>query len=189
MSYTFTNTWFTNSEVKKYIHQAMTPNAENRILEIGSFEGQSTLYFADIYCSQNPKSFIVSVDPFDAGDQCTTLTSETEATFLKNISESPHKSKIIVKRQYSDDFFKENTQRYNFIYIDGSHVPEQIVKDATNAFKTLDLYGILWFDDYLGGHGGVTSIREAIDRWVLSMNDKLNILFKGYQLACQKIAE
>lgn len=189
MSYTFTNTWFKGSELRSYIHQALSPVAENRILEIGTFEGQSTLFFADIYCSQHPNSFIVSVDPFDMDDQCTPMTSAIETTFLNNIAECPNNSKIIVKRQYSDDFFKENTRRFNFIYIDGSHVPEQIVKDATAAFEVLDLYGILWFDDYLGGHSGENSIRNALDKWVLSMDKKLNIVFKGYQLGCQKVAE
>ncbi len=129
----------------------------------------------------------MSVDPFDCDDTTTIITSETEKTFLSNVSNSKETNKIIVKKQYSDDFFKENTKTFTFIYIDGSHEPEQIVKDANNAIKVLEVGGVMWFDDYLGGPPNDRTIQRAIDSWVYSTGSSIQLIHKGYQLGCVKL--
>ncbi len=182
--YSFTTNWFKDSELRQLLSTMVDSEKENRFLEIGSFEGQSTVYLADTYCKQ-PGSKIVTVDPFDLGDNCTTVTSETEKTFLKNVAASPESSKIVVRRQYSDDFFRENTETFTFIYIDGSHAPMQIQRDAANAFKVLETGGILWFDDYLGGED--RKIKEAIDFWFQVMGGKVRVVHSGYQIGCVKV--
>ena len=188
-SYQFTTQWFADSELKRLLPTILSPTAENRILEIGSYEGQSTVYMADIYCAEHPGSSITTVDPFDLADTSTTVTSETEKRFLQNVKASPQTAKIIVRRQYSDDFFNTNSaKRYNFIYVDGSHNPMQIQRDASNAFRVLDIGGVLWFDDYLGGPPGDPAIRLAIDFWVRLMGTKVRLIHRGYQLGLMKLA-
>ena len=212
MGYEFTTQWFADSELKRLLPTVLSPTAENRILEIGSYEGQSTVYMADIYCAEHPGSSITTVDPFDLADTSTTVTSETEKRFLANVKASPQASKIIVRRQYSDDFFNTNSAKrykgvldkstpelqsstdfrnglYNFIYVDGSHNPMQIQRDASNAFRLLDVGGVLWFDDYLGGPPGDPAIRLAIDFWVRLMGTKLRTIHRGYQLGLMKLAK
>lgn len=189
MPYEFTTRWFADSELKRLLPQILSLTAENRILEIGAFEGQSTVYLADMYCAGHPGSSITTVDPFDPGDTSTCVTTDTEQRFLSNIKASPQSTKIIVRRQYSDDFFQGETGRYNFIYVDGSHEPLQIQRDASNAFRVLEVNGILWFDDYLGGPPGDTRIREAIDFWVKMMGGRVRIIHSGYQLGMVKVAE
>ncbi len=164
----------------------MQPTQPNRILEIGCYEGQSALHFADVYC-KHPVSKLVLVDPFDVTDSTSPVKPETEKIFDANIAMSPERSKITVHKQYSNDFFKENRERFTFIYIDGSHEPLQIVRDAMAAYDVLEVGGFLWFDDYLGG-GGETKIKEAIDFWVWQMKGKIELVHKGYQLGCRKVA-
>ena len=48
----------------------------------------------------------------------------------------------------SDNFFKLNNKKYNFIYIDHSHELEDIKNDLINADNHLLENGIIWCDDY-----------------------------------------
>jgi predicted O-methyltransferase YrrM len=88
---------------------------------------------------------------------------------------------------YSSDFFKENTETYNFIYIDGSHRLDDIKIDFFNCIKLIENGGIIWMDDYLGGAPGDTSIRDCIDQLYEMHKDQLQIIHKGYQIAFKKI--
>ena len=45
MSYEFTQKWFNNSGIKKEIQKHIPSENINKILEIGSFEGQSSVFY------------------------------------------------------------------------------------------------------------------------------------------------
>lgn len=47
MNYEFTRDWFNNSVIKKKIKIFIDSENINKILEIGSWEGQSSVYFSD----------------------------------------------------------------------------------------------------------------------------------------------
>jgi predicted O-methyltransferase YrrM len=184
--YKYTYNWFNESEIKQKIIQFVNPESKNTILEIGSFEGLSSVYFADNLLNHN-ESTITCVDPFlsiDNNDH-TKYLNNVENTFNYNISISKNSSKIIVNKVTSDDFFKLNTNTFNFIYIDGCHELDFIKRDMINAFSILEKDGIMWMDDYGGGDG--VSIKNAIDSILLTLNGKYKLIHKGYQIAIQKI--
>jgi len=47
----------------------------------------------------------------------------------------------------SDEFFKNNTKRYDFIFIDGLHTAFQVSKDLYNSINCLNPNGIIMLDD------------------------------------------
>lgn len=49
MNYEFTQNWFNNSGIKKDIQTFINSKNVNKILEIGSFEGQSSVFFSINY--------------------------------------------------------------------------------------------------------------------------------------------
>ena len=84
-------------------------------------------------------------------------------------------------------FFENNkklNKTYNFVYIDGCHIPDFIKRDMENSFNILEKNGIMWMDDYEGGDG--IQIRNVIDEFLIKYKDKYNLIHKGYQLAIQK---
>lgn len=183
--YTFTQkyNWFQRSELRRKVSRFINSNSVNHILEIGSFEGASTVYFADTFLS-NDLSFLVSVDPFlgiMGNDHESLLSSGQEEIFLKNIASSHNASKIMHKKLTSDDFFAGNRFRFNFIYIDGCHEPLQVRRDLENSFNCISSGGIIWLDDYMGG-GDDQPIKCAIDSCLEESNTKLKVIHKGYQL-------
>lgn len=185
--YFFTNRWFSDSELKHHF-SALTSmlGSQNilNLLEIGSYEGASSVYFADHLLS-NPASRLTCVDPFDLSDKTTPLTGSTEFIFLGNIDKCKYKNQINVKRTTSDHFFEENTEVFDFIYLDGSHELDAIRKDFQNSLKVLKPNGILWMDDYGAKHIGID---KCIDQLYEENKNHLRIIFKGgWQIAFQNV--
>ena len=76
-----------------------------------------------------------TVDPFDVSDEGTNVTHDVESNFYSNVSNCPSGNKIISHKMISDDFFTKNNDEFDLIYVDGSHEPEDVVKDLNNSLK------------------------------------------------------
>jgi len=190
MTYTFSpNTlWFESSEIKALIFNFLRQDQVNNILEIGSYEGASSVFFADNFLSDD-KSTLTCVDPFlsiDDNDHKNILTSTQEENFLNNISRTLFPDKITFKKTTSDVFLKENDKTFNFIYIDGCHEPNQVVSDLDNCIKIITDDGIIWMDDYGGGN---PPIKPVVDQYLLDKKPPLQLIHSGYQIAFRKIIE
>jgi predicted O-methyltransferase YrrM len=186
-NYKYTQTWFLTSEIHKLLLNYIDVSTKNTILEIGCFEGLSSVFFADNLLN-NPYSSLTCVDPFlniNNNDHSKFLMNNEEKHFDHNIRNCKNANKIQVHKITSDDFFTTNNKTYNFIYIDGCHECDFITRDMENAFKVLDKNGIMWMDDYLGADG--IKIRDTMDRFLDKYKNQYNILYKGYQLAIRKI--
>jgi len=108
MSYKYTHGWFLVSELKQKICHYIDNSKENHILEIGCYEGLSSVFFADNLLD-NPKSTLTYVDPFlniDNNDHKNFLANNEEQTFNKNISICRNSDKISVHKITSDAFLK-----------------------------------------------------------------------------------
>lgn len=184
--YKYTHGWFNQSEIKQRILQFVGIESKNTILEIGCFEGLSSVYFADNLLN-HPESSLICVDPFlliDNNDH-KKLLNNVEDRFDYNISICKNSSKIIAKKITSDIFFETNDVKFNFIYIDGSHEPDYIKRDMMNAFNVLENGGIMWLDDYCGGE--TMDIKNTMDNVLSKLDGKFKIIHKGYQLAIKKL--
>ena len=191
--YKYTKTWFTHCELKYSLINFLDKSKENRILEIGCFEGLSSVFFADNFID-NPKSSLTCVDPFlniDNNDHSNLLQNNEELNFDYNISNCKNTEKITIHKITSDVFFedKDNAKdtdntTYNLIYIDGCHEPDFIQRDMENSFRFLEKGGIMWMDDYGGGNDG--SIKKTMDEFLVKYEGQYELIHKGYQLAIKK---
>lgn len=187
-NYKHTNDWFSGSELRRNLPRFIqSPENPRSILEIGSYEGLSACYFSDELLNHSD-SKLVCVDPFHPGDVTTEVTGETEGLFRSNISRSKNASKVTLFKMYSRDFYAIQNQRqppdsFDFIYIDGSHVPADIILDMTECYKLLKPGGIMWMDDYYFGKDG--SVKRAMDS-VLNSLTGYRIIHSDYQIAIQK---
>ncbi len=186
-SYKYTQNWFLRSEIYRSILKYMDRTQKNTVLEIGCYEGLSSVYFADNLLD-NTESSLTCVDPFmtiNDNDHSNLLMNNEERNFDYNITHCKNSQKINVHKITSDDFFKINTKTYNFIYIDGCHLPEFIIRDMENSFSVLDKNGIMWMDDYGGGDG--IKIRNTMNGFLEKYKGQYQIIHSGYQLAIRKL--
>jgi hypothetical protein len=63
-------------------------------------------------------------------------------------------------RMTSDQFFKDNTKKFNVVFIDGLHEYEQCQKDCINSLKYLENNGVILFHDFLPKN----SLEEKVPR-------------------------
>jgi predicted O-methyltransferase YrrM len=176
-----------DSEIKKRLDKYLDNTKENKLLEIGCYEGLSSVFFADNFID-HPNSHLTCVDPFmtiDTNDHKQFLQNNEEMNFDYNISICKNTDKITIHKTTSDLFFENNTDTYNFIYIDGCHEPEFIKRDMENAFRCLEKNGIMWMDDYGGGDG--IQIKKTMNNFLQKNVGQYTIIHMGYQLAIIKV--
>jgi predicted O-methyltransferase YrrM len=202
-NYKFTEEWFTNDGLS--VLNNLDPTKEIHILEIGCFEGKSTIWFLDNIL-QNDKSTITCVDPWTNfsqdnnslnsyfKDNTEWLLSErkTKEMFLHNINESTNANKVIVREGLSNKvlpFLITEGKMYDIIFIDGNHTAPYVMMDAIMSWELLNDNGIIIFDDYLWEMSRPTNLRpkESVDYFILTFSDYITELHSNYRKIIKKI--
>ncbi len=121
----------------------------NRIkyLELGTFEGRSALFVSELKnCEQ-----IVCVDPYieyPESEKYEFKMSDVFNSIDQNLKKIKNKNINLIRKK-SDEFFKENEEKFDVIYIDGYHQYDYVKRDFLNSFNCLKKNGILICDDFL----------------------------------------
>jgi predicted O-methyltransferase YrrM len=163
-------------------------NIKFEYLEIGSFEGCSGLYIAENY----PGANLTCVDAWDAntiGNENLNLKN-IELNFDENISE--YKKRCLKIKMKSIDFFSTNKNRYNVIYIDGSHEAIDVFNDCTAAWKILENEGTMIMDDFFWrlNQNIINSPAKAIVDFFNTIEGEYKILkLTKYQISIRKTIE
>ena len=168
-----------------FCYSLMTLSKPFSYLEIGSYEGSSAIY---TYKKFNPKE-IYCVDIWEK-----TSDGYQENNFNiieKNFDKNTKSVKSIKKiKKTSDNFFKNNKKKFDAIYIDGYHHASQVFKDCINAWKFLNINGVLICDDYIWNHYKKISNNPcyAINKFLNKISNEYIILkISNSQISLKKI--
>ena len=125
------NDYFSSSAF--YFHNLLKKLPENfKYLEIGSYEGNSALYVSTNF----PNSYVTCVDLWEDVEEYKGKDFNIiEKNFDLNLKGLSNINKIKSK---SDDFFIKNTITYDFIYVDGNHKFDYVLRDCENAWRFLN---------------------------------------------------
>jgi len=88
----------------------------------------------------------------------------SQITLNKKIGVDPYSGGNV--RKTSDDFFKENVEKFDLIFIDGLHVYEQVKKDIINSINFLNKKGVILVHDCLPDTIG----KQAVPRYKMQWN-------------------
>lgn len=155
--------WFptTNKETLEYLIKKYNIKT---VLEIGSFVGLSTVWFAERV------EKVVTVDPFDALTRINYLHGEMKevakdqwGNFLKNTAGFKNIEALKMTSVEAALMFQQPT--FDMVYIDGSHDYEDVKIDILNWLPRAKK--ILCGDDYTKGWPGV---RKAVDELTIPVN-------------------
>jgi predicted O-methyltransferase YrrM len=168
------------------------------ILEIGSYEGRSALFFLN-YLTQ---SRITCVDTWDVstlepdiikhlpGSEAELL--QAQGRFDRNLASFSDRVTKIVGRS-SDVLARMGTKRdcFDLIYVDGEHNAHAVYRDCILSWPLLRPRGILIMDDYefdIGGLPAEKRPKDGVDAFLRAIRGQYEELLRGYQLIVQRRA-
>lgn len=161
-------------------------------LEIGSWEGLSS-YFILHYLKN---AVLTCVDTWEGADEHRSgdaasleVLSKVETTFDTNLAK--YQQRLTKYKGTSYSYFEKHFERNKFdlIYVDGSHHCDDVIIDAIKSFEMLKVGGILIFDDYLWQYyaNPFDNPAGAINSFLKLKNHSYKILRTYYQLILLKI--
>jgi len=65
----------------------------------------------------------------------------------------------------SDEFFKQNTRKFDLIFIDGLHESEQAIRDIANALDCLNPGGMILMHDCLPENKAMQQVPRIVKDW------------------------
>jgi predicted O-methyltransferase YrrM len=192
---TFSNRWFqTHVPIWKRLISELKPR---KILEIGSYEGQSACWLIDNCANERPL-YLHCVDTWAGGiehqqeeGKYFANMSFVEERFRQNISISRDRAAHPVALSIHKDFShralarllaKGHENSFDLVYIDGSHQAADVLSDAVMSFHLTKNDGLLIFDDYLWHAESAvekdhfTMPKPAIDSFVNTFHRRLQVI-------------
>ena len=163
---------------KKYLG-GLAGRADARGLEIGCFEGRSTIWFLENVLT-HPEARMACIDVF---------TDEIEANFDHNVKVSGQGDRVIKYKGYSQDVLRKlDYDSFDFVYIDGCHLASCALTDAVLSWDLLRAGGFIIFDDYVFKIDEPPSQRPkaAIDAFLEAFIDQIHVREVGFQVIVEK---
>jgi predicted O-methyltransferase YrrM len=158
-----------------------------RIIEIGSWEGRSAIFFANFF----ERATITCIDTFGGGsDHKAEQASRIEERFDRNLAAFGNRVEKIkgLSRQALDGLVAQQ-RRYDLAYIDGSHERDDVMADSLGVWSMLNPGGSIIWDDYRWGRNIPPEHRPqpAIDKFLREREDEYRLLSKGYQIIIERL--
>jgi predicted O-methyltransferase YrrM len=187
----FTSDWFSKnipiwtSKLATFKQQHPSPE----ILEIGSYEGRSTLFFLTHF----PESRLTVVDMWGGNDESAggPMVSPVEARFDSNVGE--YKARITKMRGKSAECLGRlvaTPKQFDLIYVDGSHYADDVIVDAALSWSLLRAGGTMIFDDYIYvdyRYGARKSSCRAINLFLRLIAGEYRVEHVAHQIIIEKI--
>lgn len=201
--YQFTQDWFNWAPAVWEQLIPMLPEGETygiadrgvrHFLEIGSFEGRSTVWIMENMMQQG--DYLLCIDTWRGGEEHGAEDMDAVwQRFKTNTAIATEKTGVLAGTARGTsivglaDELAESSE-YDFIYIDGSHTAPDVLTDACMAWPLLKAGGLMVFDDYAWGPPRDILHRPklAIDSFINIFAEQIEIVHMGYQLVVRKKA-
>ena len=179
MNYDFTEDWLSYHLPLFQRYLARFRGDPCRVLEIGTFEGRTTLWLVENIATH-------------AEARVETIDCLPNERFNANLESSGWlRGRIIQHLGYSYKVLRElPLLSYDFIYVDGCHQQMHVMEDAVLAFRLLKIGGIMAFDDYEWSPWQQEDpIKPVLDSFLAAYRLDVEVLHKDYQLWIVKVMD
>ncbi len=182
--------WFEQSAIENFKEQ-LTGFADKpglRFLQIGVFTGDASVWLMENILTQKD-SVLEDVDTWAGSDEAEHNDmdfSDVEKTYDEKVASYKN---IIKYKTDSTSYLKSlETPTFDFIYIDGDHTAEGVLRDALLSWRLLNPGGIIAFDDYTweDPRGIAYQPKWSIDTFVTIVKEDSEILTVNTQVWLKK---
>lgn len=173
-----------SSKISIWDHVLCPLGPRKNILEIGSYEGKSAVWF--IQNLLDTEGCITCIDNWG--------WNNTEPTFNNNVNlalaETPTKKLVSLTGDSNIELAKliVSGTKYDLIYVDGNCSTSARASDAIIAWQLLEIGGLMIIDDYLDMEGDL-NIKLAVDSFCNVFINKFVLLYLGQQVIIKKVKE
>lgn len=190
--YKFTQDWFSADIPNLSRFLAPFKGKPIKMIEIGSFEGRSTVWFLENTLI-HPKASITCIDTFAGSPEHQNIKinlQNLEKIFDYNVKTSGYSSKVFKIKGVSQEVLRKlPLYSYEIIYIDGSHKACDVLEDAVLSFRLLKKHGVMVFDDYIWPVKlpEIKKPKKGIDAFLNIYQGQYQILHQKEQLFIKKL--
>jgi len=133
--------WF--KDIETVMTELVDP-LTSHIVEVGSFEGRSTLWFMQ-HC---PGAHITCIYHFRGGaDQLSCNLDGLLARFAENLKGYEHRMTVFVEDAWNA-WRHIDSEYSDLVFVDGSHIALDVIHDLTEAWRCVKRGGLIIADDY-----------------------------------------
>ena len=176
--------WFCNN-LNFLTNNLDNTNNTNNMLEIGSYEGRSAIFFLKKFS----KGQITCVDTWCGSDEHDNKEFiNIEKNFDLNTNYFLKINRLKKFKMTSNEFFKINSDKFDLIYVDGDHSAKQVFKDINNSWNILNKGGCLILDDYMWWYYNDLKKNPStpINKFILNNINEINYLKVWHQVIIKK---
>lgn len=167
-------------------HLINTYGLPNSYVEVGVFEGATTLWMSDNITPHHPTLKIYAIDPhvgsIDMGEDFNIV----QKTFANNLELNQHKNIEYIQKHSQKgllDLINRDIQA-ELIYIDGDHKAAEVLTDLVLSWQLLKVGGVILCDDTTtwrytdknGTESAQMSVRMAVEMFIQCNWHKVRIL-------------
>lgn len=163
-----------------------------RVLEIGSWEGRSALFFLNFL----PRARIVCLDTFEGGQEH--QEADVSGTFLPQVEKrfdantAAFADRIEKLKGRSADSLAQlgiASRRFNVADIDGSHRAADVYSDGVLTWPLMVPGGLVIFDDYQWGimPARLDNPKPGVDAFLKAFKGHYRLVHRNYQIAIVKL--
>jgi predicted O-methyltransferase YrrM len=180
-------------DVIEYINQKK--EGKKKILEIGTFAGTSAIKLVELIKNAE----ITVIDMWENYNECGGVEgtvdkiqeNNIEQIFYKNIEKSGLKHLFTIKKGNSFNVLldlNKNNEKFDVIYVDGSHTLLDSYTDILLSFELLKKGGVMMIDDVPFNKGEMlNSPLEGVKYFADKHEKEMKILHIGYRLFLEKL--
>lgn len=151
-------------------------------IEIGVLNGETS----DFFLSTWRNLFLFGIDPFIPDSMDSSLIGNVEVVIEL---ETKHRGRFVLMQDYSQNViskFKDET--YDFVFIDGSHVFEDVKRDYELYEKKIKSGGLIFFHDSRMNRGGANFHKGSSDfvDFIIENDKGIDLIGEAFSLTCFK---
>lgn len=152
----------TSRKEKRYIRERAEAHSAKRLLEVGSFKGQTTRVLSE---AAGAGGYVVAIDPMQWASRPAHVWEwvdgllhpfSYESQFWRNVGKAGHDNVRLIKRLSHDSELLEDPdptlRELDLAFIDGEHLFESVLEDFANWGSRVR-------------EGGVVLLHDCIDRF------------------------
>lgn len=178
--------WMTEGQGRALFDAASTCPAGGRIVEIGSFQGRSTIVLAS---AADPSVEVIAVDPHAGNDrgpqEIDGFAEQAEgdnARFEANLTAAGVRHRVTHLRAFSDDALADVPGGIDVLYVDGAHRYGPALADIRQWGAKVNDGGTLLIHDSFSSIGVTLAILRA-----LLVSDRFRYVGRSRSLAVYRV--